>query len=330
MSGKLAFRFAIAVLTGTALWPAASLSNPVRPVFAPDSFWYQPLPANAPLNPNSAAYVAEFQRQYHAYYNTIGVNLGSYSAPVYTADANTKTVPVTQWSCQNYLDPDLPRQWAAVPIPPNAKPAYGTDAEMTIFQPSTDSMWEFWQARQSGGQWQACWGGKMEGVSKNKGIWPQRYGVAATGLPFSAGQITVQDLKSGAIRHVMGIALVDTENSSVFSWPANRSDGYNPQNASNRIPEGLRFRLDPKVNVEALNITPVAKMVAKAAQTYGFVVWDKAGSISLRFENPLAYTVAGQPDPYPALFQGVEPYALLKGIPWDRLQFLPMNYGKPS
>jgi hypothetical protein len=330
MQEKFATWIAVAGLVGIALWPAPVLSNSARPVFAPDSFWYKPVPANTPLNPNSAGYVAEFLRQVRTYYNNVGVNLGSYSAPVYTVGANAKTTPVAQWNCQNYLDPDLPRQWAAVPIPPGVQPANGTDAEMTIFQPSSDSMWEFWQARQSNGQWQACWGGKMEGVSKNKGIWPQRYGVAAAGLPFSPGQVTVQELKDGIIRHVMGIALVDAENSSVFSWPANRSDGYNPQNAVNRIPEGLRFRLDPAVNVDALHISPVAKIVAKAAQTYGFVVWDKAGSISLRFENPLVFTLAGQPDPYPAIFDGVQPYAVLNGIPWDRLQFLPMNYGKPS
>ena len=322
-------RLAIGALLGAVVLPFSALSYPARPVFAPDSFWYKPIPANARLNSDSSAYVAEFERQYHAYYNNVGVNLGAYSTPVYTVDGSTKTVPVAQWNCQNYLDADLPHQWVAVPIPAYARPAYGTDAEMTIYQPSSDSMWEFWQARQSDGQWQACWGGKMSGVSKNKGIWPQRYGVAASGLPFAPGQITAQELTNGAIHHVMGIALVDAEKATIFSWPANRSDGYNPQNVPNRIPEGLRFRLDPAVNVDALNISPVAKIVAKAAQTYGFVVWDKAGSISLRFENPLDYTLAGQPDPYPAIFQGTPSYALLNGIPWNRLQFLPMDYGKP-
>jgi hypothetical protein len=214
-------------------------------------------------------------------------------------------------------------------MPSYAQPADGTDAEMTIYQQSSDSMWEFWRARQSGGQWQACWGGKMSGVSTNPGIWAPRYGVAATGLPFAPGQVTVQELNSGIIRHVIGIALVDAEKSTIFSWPANRSDGNNPDGAANRIPEGLRFRLDPAVNVDALHIHPVAKMIAKAAQTYGFVVWDKAGAISLRFENPKVYTIAGKPDPYVAIWNGTPTYAVLNGIPWDRLQFLPMNYGKP-
>jgi len=322
----------IATLMGLAfaVLPAAAENIPARPTFAPSSFWYQPIPRDAPINPKSADYVAEFDRQYHSYYNSVGINLGAYSAPVYAVGSQTKAVPVSQWNCQNYLDPDLPRQWAAVPIPDYAKPAYGTDAEMVIYQPSTDTMWEFWQARQVDGHWQACWGGKLAGVSHSNGIWPARYGVAATGLPFAPGQITAKELKEGSIRHVIGIALVDAEKSSIFSWPANRSDGYNPQNAPNRIPEGIRFRLDPTIDVDALNISPVAKTIAKAAQTYGFVVWDKAGSISLRFENPLAYTLVGQSDPYPAILNGAPTYAVLKGIPWDRLQFLPMNYGKPA
>jgi hypothetical protein len=308
---------------------ARTPSYAVRPVFAPDSFWYRPIPQNAPLNPHSAAYVAEFLRQYKTYYNDVGINTTAYSAPIYVVGPNVKPVHVAQWNCQNYLDPGLASQWAAVPIPSYAQPADGSDAEMSIYQPSSDTLWAFWRMRRSDGQWQACWGGKMAAVSKNEGIWPPRYGVAATGLPFAPGQVTVKELENGAIHHVMGIALVDAAQSTIFSWPANRSDGVNPKQLPDRIPEGLRFRLDPSVDIDALNLTPVAKIVAKAAQTYGFVVWDKAGSISLRFENPKVYTIAGQPNPYPALFHGVPRYAVLKGIPWGRLQFLPMNYGKP-
>jgi len=312
--------------------PASAQSqSPVRPVFAADSFWYKPVPRDVPLNPNSANYVSEFLRQLHAYYGVMGVNTTSYSSPVYAAGSDAPVQPVTQWDCHHngYVDSGLTQQWSAVPIPPYAQPADGTDAEMTIYQPSTDRMWEFWQARQANGRWQACWGGGMQGVSHNPGIWQPRYGVAATGLPFAPGQITVDDLHSGAIRHVIGIALVDAERAGVFSWPANRSDGYNPNNAPNRIPEGTRFRLDPSINVDALPIHPVAKMVAKAAQTYGFVVWDKAGSISLRFQNPKDFTLTGKDNPYPQIWNGTPTYRLLVGIPWDKLQFLPNNYGKP-
>jgi hypothetical protein len=321
---------------GAIFWAAMLLTLPAlaqtgtRPVFAPGSFWYRPVPRDVALDPNSANYVSEFLRQLHAYYGTVGISTTAYSSPVYAAGPDVPAQPVAQWDCHKsgYVDRDLTRQWAAVPIPSYAQPADGTDAEMTIYQPSTDRMWEFWRARRVGGQWQACWGGGMQNVSRNAGIWAPHYGAAATGLPFAPGQITVDDLRSGAIRHVMGIALVDAQLGSVLSWPANRSDGYNPKNAPNRIPEGTRFRLDPSVNVDALPIHPVAKMVAKAAQTYGFVVWDKGGSISLRFQNPKDFTLTGKDNPYPQLWNGTPSYKILAGIPWDRLQFLPSDYGK--
>jgi hypothetical protein len=97
----------------------------------------------------------------------------------------------------------------------------------------------------------------------------------------------------------------------------------------NRIPEGLRFRLDPTVDVGAMRMQPVAKTIARAAQTYGFVVWDKAGAVTLRAENPKRLTTMGLPDPYPAIWNGTPTYEMLRGFPWEKLQFLPMNYGRP-
>ncbi len=308
--------------------PAATISR--SRIFESNSFWYAPIPVWATLDPNSANYVAEFLRQLNTYYQTVGINTTSYSSPVYTASSSTPTTRVQVWDCQNkgYIDPALQAQWTAVPIPAYATPSVGTDGEMTIYQPSSNTMWEFWQTRKVNGQWQACWGGQMLNTPLSNGIWPHPYGTTATGLPFMGGQVTAEELKSGVINHAIGIALVDQASYTTFSWPAQRSDGWNPTNAPNRIPEGTRFRLDPSINVDALNMTPVGKMIAKAAQKYGFVDWDTAGSISIRFENALSYTQLGQPDPYVALFNGVPSYKILANFPWDKLQFLPMNYGR--
>lgn len=300
-------------------------------VFAPTSFWYSALPVDAPLHANSAGFVADFLRQKQAYYGTVNINTRAYASPVFIADANTPTTKVAYWNCQNkpYPETALEAQWTAVPIPSYAVPADGTDAEMTIYQPSTNTLWEFWVTRKMNGQWQACWGGKMENVSTGDGTWPHPYGTTATGLPFLGGQITAEELSRGEIRHAIGISLVETEYYHVLSWPAKRSDGWNPELATNRIPEGLRFRLDPGINVDALPMTTAGKIIAKAAQKYGFVVWDKAGAISIRAQNPKSYTALGQSDPYIALFGGKPSYAVLNGFPWERLQFMPMDYGKP-
>ena len=162
-----------------------------------------------------------------------------------------------------------------------------------------------------------------------EGIFQRSYGTTATGLPFISGQITAEELTRGEIKHAIGIALVDVEKASIFSWPANRSDGYNPNNVPNRIAEGQRFRLDPNVNVDALSMSKAGKIIAKAAQKYGFIVWDKAGSVSIRAQNADSYTLLGKPNPYPALYQYIAGYEVLNGFPWDKLQFLPMNYGRP-
>jgi len=317
----------------SAVQPAAALTVlPTDKVFAPNSFWYTPIPMNAPLNPNSGLYVQELLRQKAAYFNNVTINTWSYASPVYTVGPSVPLVRVAQWDCQHkgYLDPGLAPQWAAVPIPANAVPSVGSDGEMTIYQPSTDTVWEFWRAgKDANGQWQACWGGRLQSASTSGGRWSGYYGATATGLPFVGGQITAEELARYEIRHAIGISLVDLEAWNLFSWPAVRSDGYNPTHVANRIPEGTRFRLDPNVNVYTLPMSAAGKTIARAAQVYGFVVWDKAGSLSIRAQNPLTYDPTGKTNPYTALFGGKPAYSVLDGFPWNRVQFLPMNYGKP-
>ena len=328
LSARVAGPGVLAVFVGILFTVPAAGAAPAT-IFAPTSFWYTPIPADAPLHPRSKAFVADFLRQKKSYYGTVTINTAAYASPVYIAEAGTPTVQVTEWDGQHkgFSDKGLAEQWKAVPVPAQAEPADGTDAEMTIYQPSTDTIWEFWLTRKAEGRWQACWGGRMQNASKNPGIWPHPYGTTATGLPFLGGQISAEELQRGEIRHALGISLVDLDSWNVRSWPANRSDGWNPKHVPDRIPEGLRFRLDPAVDVAGLKLHPVGKTIARAAQKYGFVIWDKAGAISLRAENPKSYTRLGKPEPYAALFKATPAYAILEGLPWDRLQFLPMDYG---
>lgn len=305
-------------------------------VFAASSPWYTPIPASVALHPNTAGMLQDFLSQKPAtvYNGTVNINTKSYSSPVFIAPAGAPTQKVTQFDCQRkgFLDPNLATQLAAVPIPSNAMASAGTDGEMTIYQPSTNTLWELWRAeKKADGSWQACWGGRMQNVSANIGQFQSYFGTTATSLPFLAGQITAEELKRGEIRHAIGIALRNAAPRSLFSWPAQRSDG----NGLGIIPQGTRIRLDPTINVDSLNLHPMAKIIAKAAQKYGFIVWDTAGAISIRAQNVISYTAAGQVDPYHSsathtgLFGTTPDYDVLKNFPWNRLQFLPMDYGKP-
>ena len=59
----------------------------------------------------------------------------------------------------------------AVPIPANAQPAAGPDAEMTIWQPSTDKLWEFFEMQKKADGWHAAWGGAIQNVSQSPGYY---------------------------------------------------------------------------------------------------------------------------------------------------------------
>ena len=136
--------WAVAGLTLTGLWLAPLVSGAVLTispatapavlsdtVFAPTSFWYRPIPNNAPLHAKSSAFVAEFIRQKKTFYGTVSINLTAYASPVYVVPRDQPTVRVAQWACfpQFGLDRSLAEQWSAVPLPPYAIPAAGSDSE---------------------------------------------------------------------------------------------------------------------------------------------------------------------------------------------------------
>ena len=303
---------AVAILVSVVVVPTAGASPP----FAADSFWNTPLADDAPIDARSGDYVGELQRQralVPSYINTT-----QYSAPVYTVPADQPTVKVTLDS--PYAEPDLRAAFEQVPLPPNAKQAVGTDGHLIVEQPSTDTMWEFWRAAKKADGWHAVWGGRMKDVSTNPGFFtnPSNWGATATSLPMLGGLIRLDELQAGRIDHALALAIPEIKK-GVFSWPAQRSDGS--LDSANAIPEGTRFRLDPSLDLNSLQMAPVVRMIAQAAQDYGIVLRDGAGSVTLFGEDP---TPTGT-NPYAGpngWFQGKSPATLMQQFPWNRLQAL--------
>jgi hypothetical protein len=231
-------------------------------------------------------------------------------------------------NCQgkSSLDPGFAAQLQNVPVPPNAVPSIGTDGDMVIWQPSTNTEWEFWKMAQdpSSGTWSACWGGKLSDVSENPGIFPSPYGVSASGLSMLAYLVRVSELQAGQIDHAISLNVVTPRNT--FSWPANRTDGVddNPTDPA----EGERFRLDPSLNLATLNLSPGELTIARAIQQYGLIVTDTSGAVAVEAEDPRPYETNGAPDPYQSLFSGGQS-SWLQGIPWQDLQAVAWNYGQP-
>jgi hypothetical protein len=237
---------------------------------------------------------------------------------VYTVPAGQPAVRVVLDS--QYAEPDLRAAWQEVPIPDGAVQAVGTDGHMIVHQPSTDTMWEFWRAEKRADGWHAAWGGRMPNVSTNPGFYtnPSNWGSTATSLPMLGGLIRLDELEAGRIDHALALAIPEIRK-DVYSWPAQRSDGS--LDAPNAIPEGTRFRLDPSLDLDTIQMAPVVRLIAEAAQDYGIVLRDGAGSVTFYGEDP---TPTGT-NPYAGptgWFQGKSPATLMQQFPWARLQAL--------
>jgi hypothetical protein len=309
--------------------PARELHLPPHRFYAPTSFWNRKLSPNAPLDPSSGAIVSAFQAEVQAELDGghgPAINTTEYSVPVYRVPRHEPTQRVT-------LDrPNakaLQRAFNAVPIPPDAKPASGTDAKLVIWQPSTDKLWEFWRASYEADGWHADWGGATQKVSSATGYygpesWPGAkpwWGDSGASMGVVGGLITLEDLKRGVINHALQIGIPKVR-AGVYAWPAQRTDGKSTDPLS--LPEGAHLRLDPSLDLSSLKMPYLTRLMAQAAQRYGIYVINGAGSVCFNAEDPtrLATNPYRGPDGY---FEGMYPRELLASFPWDHLQLLRME-----
>jgi hypothetical protein len=298
-------------------------------LFSAASFWNERLTADTPVDAGSVelvdALVAEVAREQQAGSGP-WLATGRASTPLYRVGPSQARVRVRLDSKGVEGATALERAFAKVPIPENAEPADGSDRHMTVWQPSTDTLWEFWGARRRADGWHAKWGGAIRRVSKSRGYytggaWPgatRNWGATASSLPIIGGTILVEELRAGRIDHALALN-VPAARPGAFAWPAQRTDG---NGASTTLPEGSRLRLDPQLDLRELKLPRLTRMIATAAQRHGLVVRDQTGQgLSLFAEDPAP--LGG--DPYSAFLGGRTPAELLGRFPWDRLQVVRMR-----
>jgi hypothetical protein len=298
--------------------------------FSPQSFWNSPPPPDSPLDPRSSLLVdgleAEVAQELDAG-NGPWVNTVDYSVPVYRVAADQPTLHVHLTS--RFAAQPLRSAWRAVPLPPDARPAKGSDHALVVWQPETDRLWEFWRLQYEAGTWTAAWGGAISGVSSNPGVYgpdawagaDRWWGSSATSLSIAGGLITFDDLQRGWINHALAIA-VPAARAAIYASPAQRTDGTSQSLVS--IPEGAHLRLDPSLDLDALHLPKLTLMIARAAQRFGIFVRDKAQVTQFFAQDPRPTGV----NPYigaSGYFEGETPSQLLTSFPWSRLQVLAMD-----
>ncbi len=302
--------------------------------FGPSSVWRTDI-RDAPLASTSDIMVANLASQVARYYGgNAAFNVWQYQGNFWTVGATQARVDLKWDDCQGkgYLPRGLygdGGQFVSVPVPAVAGGSAGNDSSISIYQPSTDTLWSYWKLRKAADGWHACWGGRVDKVSQSPGYFEGGFGTTATGLAGEGGMVNIADVRAGRIDHALSLALVNVASWKVVSWPAQRSDGGS-DNSPDAIPEGSRLRLDPAVDVDSLKLHPIAKMIARAAQTYGFIVTDKAGTVGVSAEGGLSAEAHTGVNPWNGLMAGTPSYGIMAGFPWSKLQVLPKDYGKPT
>jgi hypothetical protein len=309
--------------------PATPPRSPFR-FFSPSSFWNTAVVAGAPVDPASGVLVDALVRTVAGELTTKTgpwINTTQFSVPVYTVPANQPTVRVNLENPSRA--PALQAAWGAVPLPPTAHPASGSDGVLVVWQPSTDKLWDFWRLAHRRDGWHASWGGAMRHVSSSSGAygpdsWPgakRWWGDSASSMEPVGGLISLEDLKLGVINHAIGMALPEIR-AGEYASPAERDDGKSANPLS--LPEGAHLRLNPNLDLASLHLPRVTLLIAEAAQKYGIFVRDGARNVVFFAQDP---TPTGT-NPYAGpegYFEGSHPSQLLASFPWSQLELLKMN-----
>jgi hypothetical protein len=252
------------------------------------------------------------------------------SIPIYVAGPQQATVHVSLKEPTAWWRKSLQAAFAAVPIPAGAQPGGGDDRMMSVYQPSTGKLWEFFNTYKENGIWKVAWGGAIEHVSQSPGYYTTSswvnaaddWGATATSLSLVGGLMTFSDLQAGKIEHALLMALPYPK-AGVYASPAERCDGTGT--LASDIPEGARLRLPSSLDIPSLHLPQMTEMIALAAQKYGILIGNQThDGIALFAQEPLP----GSSNPYrgkTGYFDGKNPSELLASFPWASLELVKMD-----
>ena len=269
----------------------------VKRFFSDDSFWNQPIAKNVEVDARSSYWISLLERDPSG--ENIGLNIHNYTIPIY--EVNSKEVPFqkVQQTPHNIKNGKIHTLYGhasefdslGIPIPDFVKAAAGNDKHLAIVDWEANRAWDMFLLEQLDDKsWTSATGMTYlldgSGVFKhsdfdvklNESIHGYGPGVAA-GTPIIAGVIRYDEVMSGEIRHKLsgGLRFVAFQQ---YVFPASWTDG----NFKGGIPEGATIQLDPNLDLSQFHLTKGELVVAKALQTYGFVVIDFSEGSTIRAE----------------------------------------------
>jgi hypothetical protein len=256
--------------------------------FSPTSWWHLPLPEDAPLHPHAAeilTYLRTAPENSGGCLRLAGAGTSHWGQPVYEAGPGDPEYDVHGAGSRR------PPELARLRIPLRARPAQNSDRSMTVYDrqrgyvvalsgAAYDEPEKSWTAT---GATVTYLDSNGLHVATGRSNNPRNRGTHR-GNNGATSVVTLAEIDSGVIRHVLKVA-IGPEASHRHVFPMVGSDGdYTGSNPA-VPPQGLRLRIKPSLDVDALDLRPDVRVIARALQRYGFYIGDSGGRTSLKLEN---------------------------------------------
>jgi hypothetical protein len=240
-------------------------------MFPADNPWNQDV-SQAPLDPNSATYVARVDSFRQFMHPDFGSN-PTYGIPYVVVPGSQPFVPITFTAYGSESDP------GPYPVPLNAPVEAGSDAHVLVLDSGNCHLYEMYQAQQQGNGWNAGSGAVFDLASN--ALRPDTWTSAdAAGLPILPGLVRYDEVAAGVINHALRFTVDQSQNG--FIHPATHQAGV--ANTSDP-PMGSRFRL--KASFDLTPYHGASLVILTALKRYGMIVADNGSS----------WYVSGAPDP---------------------------------
>ena len=233
--------------------------------------------------------------------SSLGSNPDSYTYPVYEVTDETPLTTVTFSGVFSNVINDgktLERQSGGgtvqVPIPDNASPSAGSDAQIIIVNTDTGDEWAFFVAERDGdGNWSA-----KNGYHYNinwDAVMPDGFGSRGAGVSYLSGLIRKCEISEDSLNHAIAFAYDYPCSSSVcnsngypyYVWPASKSDGKGTE--SGDLPQGARLHISPPPTESELKkwcgSDTTCEIIVNALEKYGMFVIDNSGHAKMYPES---------------------------------------------
>jgi hypothetical protein len=233
--------------------------------------------ADAPVNPNSAAYVASIGLSAHLHPD-FGTN-PSYGIPYTVVGPEQPKVPIrfTKYGSESNPGP--------YPIPPNApiegggKKGHG-DKHVLVLQEGSCTLYELYKAARKGTGWTAASGAVFN--LRSDALRPEGWTSAdAAGLPIFPLLARYPEVASGQIDHALRVTVPETQNGYIHPATHFASASSDPD----LPPMGLRLRL--KASYSLADFSGQSLVILEALKRYGLIVAD----------NGSPWFITGAPSP---------------------------------